>query len=38
MDFSRYTSMAMSASRKAPVEGFTRADFAKGERGSGQGG
>jgi enoyl-CoA hydratase/carnithine racemase len=38
MDLSRYTNAAIAANRRGPAEGFTTRDFAKGERGSGQGG
>lgn len=37
MDLSRYTSAAIETNRPGPVEGFTTREFAKGERGSGQG-
>lgn len=37
MRLSRYTSLAIGASRQGPVEGFTIREFAQGERGSGQG-
>lgn len=37
MDLSRYTSAAITANRPGEIEGFTTRDFAKGERGSGQG-
>jgi len=37
MELSRYTSHAIQASRKGAIEGFTVQDFARGERGSGQG-
>lgn len=37
MDLSRYTTKAIKASRPGPVEGFTLTDFARGDRGTGQG-
>ena len=37
MEFSRYTSAAISSNRPGPIEGFTTKEFAQGQRGAGQG-
>jgi enoyl-CoA hydratase/carnithine racemase len=37
MDLSRYIAAGIASNRPEPAEGFTLSDFAKGERGSGQG-